>query len=139
MVQEAELLLGCTWERAVLRTGVLVYSNNGETGQAALEHFDIEAGALYEWNGKDWKLVRRNQFVEVTGPGGILAMPIRQPTPSGLPAGTINRFWLGVRNAETGWIFTACQKQVTVTTALTAGIPNGQESAILEPKEIPIT
>lgn len=51
--------------------GVLVYSNNGEPGSQALKQFDIEAGALAEWNGKDWKLVRRNQFVEVTGPGGI--------------------------------------------------------------------
>ncbi|GAB3907359.1 hypothetical protein GCM10028803_40960 [Larkinella knui] len=51
--------------------GVLVYSNNGEPGPQALKQFDIEAGSLSEWNGKDWKVVRRNQFVEVTGPGGI--------------------------------------------------------------------
>jgi hypothetical protein len=51
--------------------GVVVYSNNGESGQEALEKFDIESGSLSEWNGKEWKLIRRNQFVEVTGPGGI--------------------------------------------------------------------
>jgi hypothetical protein len=51
--------------------GVLVYSNNGEAGQRALEQFDIEAGSLSEWDGKEWKLIRRNQFVEVTGPGCI--------------------------------------------------------------------
>lgn len=51
--------------------GVVVYTNNGESGKAALEQFDIEAGSLSEWDGKDWKTVRRNQFVEVTGPGGI--------------------------------------------------------------------
>ncbi|WP_025762329.1 hypothetical protein [Dyadobacter tibetensis] len=51
--------------------GVMVFSNNGESGQKALKHFDIEAGVLAEWNGQDWKVVRRNQFVEVTGPGGI--------------------------------------------------------------------
>ena len=51
--------------------GVLVYSNNGELGSEALEKFDIESGALAEWDGQEWKLVRRNQFVEVTGPGGI--------------------------------------------------------------------
>ena len=51
--------------------GVLVYSNNGEASKEALKQFDIEAGVLAEWNGKDWKVVRRNQFVEVTGPGGI--------------------------------------------------------------------
>ncbi|ADB40298.1 hypothetical protein [Spirosoma linguale] len=51
--------------------GVMVYSNNGEPGPLALKQFDIEAGVLAEWNGKDWAVVRRNQFVEVTGPGGI--------------------------------------------------------------------
>jgi hypothetical protein len=51
--------------------GVLVYSNNGEAGPRALEQFDIEAGSLSEWDGKEWKLIRRNQFVEVTGPGCI--------------------------------------------------------------------
>lgn len=51
--------------------GVLIYSNNGEPGPKALTDFDIEAGSLSEWNGKDWKVVRRNQFTEITGPGGI--------------------------------------------------------------------
>ena len=51
--------------------GVMVYSNNGESGPQALKQFDIESGVLAEWNGKDWNVVRRNQFVEVTGPGGI--------------------------------------------------------------------
>lgn len=51
--------------------GVLVYSNNGEATHEALEKFDVEAGSLSEWNGRDWKVVRRNQFTEITGPGGI--------------------------------------------------------------------
>jgi hypothetical protein len=51
--------------------GVLVYSNNGEATKEALEKFDVESGSLSEWNGKDWKVIRRSQFVEVTGPGGI--------------------------------------------------------------------
>lgn len=51
--------------------GVMVYSNNGETGAKALTDFDIEAGVLAEWDGEAWTVVRRNQFVEVTGPGGI--------------------------------------------------------------------
>ncbi len=51
--------------------GVVVYSNNGEPGKRAEIDFDIESGVLAEWDGKDWKVVRRNQFVEVTGPGGI--------------------------------------------------------------------
>jgi hypothetical protein len=51
--------------------GVTVYSNNGEPGKKAEEEFDIESGSLSEWDGKNWKVIRRNQFVEVTGPGGI--------------------------------------------------------------------
>ena len=51
--------------------GVAVYSNNGETGEKALKEFDIEAGSLSEWDGREWKTIRRNQFTEVTGPGGI--------------------------------------------------------------------
>ena len=51
--------------------GVLVYANNGEASEAALQQFDIQSGALAEWDGENWKLIRRNQFTEVTGPGGI--------------------------------------------------------------------
>ena len=55
--------------------GVAVYSNNGEPGQKAEKQFDIESGSLSEWDGKNWKVIRRNQFVEVTGPGGIYSNP----------------------------------------------------------------
>ena len=65
------LLLGAHGKGAYSGQGVLVYSNNGESGQQALEQFDIESGVLAEWDGKEWKTVRRAQFVEVTGPGGI--------------------------------------------------------------------
>ncbi|MCF0074367.1 hypothetical protein LZD49_28040 [Dyadobacter sp. CY261] len=51
--------------------GVAVYSNNGEPGAKAEKQFDIESGSLSEWDGKNWKVIRRNQFVEVSGPGGI--------------------------------------------------------------------
>lgn len=51
--------------------GVLVYANNGEPGPQALVQFDIPAGSLSEWNGQTWTVVRRNQFTEITGPGGI--------------------------------------------------------------------
>ncbi len=56
--------------------GVLVYSNNGERGKAAQTRPDISSGVLAQWNGKgrgpgQWQVVRRNQFTEVTGPGGI--------------------------------------------------------------------
>ncbi|MDR1818606.1 MAG: hypothetical protein LBR07_10715 [Puniceicoccales bacterium] len=52
--------------------GVLVFSNNGENTPAALKRPDVTAGALAEWDGREWRVVRRNQFTEITGPGGIL-------------------------------------------------------------------
>lgn len=51
--------------------GVVVYSNNGATTPEAMKEFDAESGVLAEWDGTSWTVVRRNQFVEVTGPGGI--------------------------------------------------------------------
>lgn len=51
--------------------GVLVYANNGEHSPEARTNPFIPSGALTEWDGKEWKVVRRNQFTEVTGPGGI--------------------------------------------------------------------
>lgn len=53
--------------------GRVIYANNGEHGQAALTIPSTPSGALGEWRapGDDWQLVRRNQFTEVTGPGGI--------------------------------------------------------------------
>lgn len=69
--QSTALLPGAHGKGLYSGQGVLVYSNNGEPGPEALERFDIEAGSLSEWNGSSWKTVRRNQFVEITGPGGI--------------------------------------------------------------------
>lgn len=63
--------------------GVLVYSNNGEHGPEALRRPDIPSGVLAEWDGRAeaWTIVRRAQFTEVTGPGGILgnADPANDP------------------------------------------------------------
>ncbi len=64
-------LPGAHGKGAYTGQGVLVYANNGEKGEQALKQFDIESGSLSEWDGETWKLVRRNQFCEVTGPGGI--------------------------------------------------------------------
>ena len=53
--------------------GRLVYANNGEKGGAAHRDPTTTSGALAQWFGEgDWRMVRRNQFTEVTGPGGIL-------------------------------------------------------------------
>jgi hypothetical protein len=51
--------------------GRLVYANNGEHSELARSRPDIESGVLAEWDGRGWRVVRRNQFTEVTGPGGI--------------------------------------------------------------------
>ena len=53
--------------------GLLIYSNNGEdNNREALTNPSIPSGALASWEGAgDWKLIRRNQFTEVTGPGDI--------------------------------------------------------------------
>jgi len=68
---ESELLLGVHGKGFYSGQGVYVYSNNGEASDRALVDPKIEAGSLSEWDGENWTLIRRNQFVEVTGPGGI--------------------------------------------------------------------
>ena len=68
--------------------GVLVVANNGEYAARTAKKFEPfvyavpntranpnEAGALAEWDGSGWKLIRRRQFTDVTGPGGIMGAP----------------------------------------------------------------
>lgn len=68
--------------------GRLVVANNGEHGAGSVNQykpFDYfvdpaptsreDAGALCEWDGETWRLIRRRQFTDVTGPGGILGPP----------------------------------------------------------------
>ncbi|NQU52424.1 MAG: hypothetical protein HQ522_07780 [Bacteroidetes bacterium] len=85
--------------------GVMVFSNNGEASPLALKQFDIEAGVLAEWNGQDWQVVRRNQFVEVTGPGGIYGNENPETDPIWATGWDHKSVLLGVRNAETDWDF----------------------------------
>lgn len=52
--------------------GRIVYSNNGDRGPRVMFDPTVSSGALAEWEGSgDWRLIRRNQFTEVSGPGGI--------------------------------------------------------------------
>jgi hypothetical protein len=53
--------------------GRVVYANNGDRDKRVTTDPATPSGALGEWTkpGDDWQLVRRNQFTEVTGPGGI--------------------------------------------------------------------
>ncbi|MFV0269418.1 MAG: hypothetical protein ACK5HT_20030, partial [Draconibacterium sp.] len=85
--------------------GVMVFSNNGEATQEAQRKFDVKAGVLAEWDGKDWKVVRRNQFVELTGPGGIYGNPNPETDPIWATGWDHKSILLGVRNPETGWDF----------------------------------
>jgi hypothetical protein len=53
--------------------GRIVYANNGDHAKEALSNPRVPSGVLAEWDGRAdaWTIVRRNQFTEVTGPGGI--------------------------------------------------------------------
>jgi len=104
MAQEASLLPGAHGKGLYSGQGVLVYSNNGEANKAALKHFDIEAGSLSEWNGKDWKLIRRNQFTEITGPGGIYGNEHPETDPIWATGWDHKSLLLGVRGAGK-WVF----------------------------------
>ena len=105
MAQEAALLPGAHGKGLYSGQGVMVYSNNGETGQAALTQFDIESGGLFEWNGSEWKLIRRNQFVEVTGPGGIYGNPNPATDPIWATGWDHKSILVAVRDPETGWSY----------------------------------
>ncbi len=54
--------------------GRLIYANNGDPDGVRLPPTAI-TGCLAEWDGKDWQVVRRGQFTEVSGPGGIYGNP----------------------------------------------------------------
>ncbi|MBE0534289.1 MAG: hypothetical protein IH624_01370 [Phycisphaerae bacterium] len=53
--------------------GRLIYANNGEVSEEARRRPDVPSGCLAEWDGKSdlWRVVRRNQFTDVRGPGGL--------------------------------------------------------------------
>jgi hypothetical protein len=62
--------------------GRVIYANNGEHSDEAKRIPTTPSGALGEWNGSgDWQLIRRNQFTEVTGPGGIHGNPNPETDP----------------------------------------------------------
>lgn len=97
-------LLGAHGKGLYSGQGVLVYSNNGETSPAAMKQFDIESGVLAEWDGQEWKTVRRSQFVEVTGPGGIYGNPNPETDPIWTTGWDHKSVLVGVR-ADGDWSF----------------------------------
>lgn len=100
-----ELLPGAHGKGFYSGQGVAVYSNNGENSREAMSRFDAESGVLAEWDGKDWKVVRRNQFVEVTGPGGIYGNANPETDPIWATGWDHKSVLLGVRDAKKGWSF----------------------------------
>ena len=62
--------------------GLVILANNGERSPKALLDPTIVSGGLGSFNGEgNWSLIRRNQFTEVTGPGGLTgnANPAKDP------------------------------------------------------------
>lgn len=105
LAQANALLPGAHGKGFYSGQGVAVYSNNGEASKEALHKFDVEAGVLAEWNGTEWKIVRRNQFVEVTGPGGIYGNSNPSTDPIWATGWDHKSVLLGVRDASKGWSF----------------------------------
>jgi hypothetical protein len=87
--------------------GVYVYSNNGEYGSDAKTKPETPSGVLAEWDGKaeKWTVVRRNQFTEVTGPGGIHGSENPATDPIWAVGWDHRSLLLGVRMPDTGWSF----------------------------------
>lgn len=63
----------------------LILANNGQTAAGKFDPANLkiggapqneeQKGVLAEWDGERWSIVRRRQFTEVTGPGGIDGAP----------------------------------------------------------------
>ncbi|MCC7495342.1 MAG: hypothetical protein IT204_23535 [Fimbriimonadaceae bacterium] len=51
--------------------GRVIYANNGEVGPAALTRPETPSGCLASFDGRTWQTILRNQFTEVSGPGGL--------------------------------------------------------------------
>ncbi len=87
--------------------GVLIYSNNGEKSKEALSDPRIPSGVLAEWDGKSdtWKVVRRNQFTEVTGLGGIEGSANPATDPIWATGWDNKSAILALREPATGWSF----------------------------------
>lgn len=103
--KHVELLPGAHGKSLYSGQGVMVFSNNGENSAAAMKHFDALSGSLSEWDGKDWKVIRRNQFVELTGPGGIYGNTNPETDPIWATGWDHKSVLLGVRQPDKGWTF----------------------------------
>jgi len=66
--------------------GRFIMANNGESGGGGGGSYadilvggpaesDEDAGVLAEWDGREWRIIERWQFLDVTGPGGLYGAP----------------------------------------------------------------
>lgn len=80
---DGELLPGYHGKGGYSGQGRLVYANNGELNAAAQSDPSVTSGVLAQWRGPDskWEVVQRNQFTDVTGPGGIRGNPRPESDP----------------------------------------------------------
>lgn len=87
--------------------GVVIYANNGEPSREAGTRPDIPSGVLAEWDGvsREWQVIRRNQFTEISGPGGISGNPQPATDPIWTVGWDTRSLLLGVRLPESGWTF----------------------------------
>ncbi len=87
--------------------GVYVYANNGDHASQARTDPATPSGVLAEWDGKSgkWEVVRRNQFTDITGPGGIHGSAHPATDPIWAVGWDHRSVLLGVRMPEKGWSF----------------------------------
>lgn len=102
---ESDLLEGVHGKGFYSGQGVYVFSNNGEGTAEAKRNPRVTAGVLAEYDGKQWTQVRRNQFTEVTGPGGIYGNPNPDTDPIWALGWDYKSVILAVRDARKGWSF----------------------------------
>ena len=65
------LLPGCHGKGLYSGQGRLIYATTANLPVQRSTRPDIPSGLLASWDGAEWTVVRRNQFTEVTGPGGL--------------------------------------------------------------------
>lgn len=100
-----DLLPGAHGKGLYSGQGVMVFSNNGELSGDAMKKFDALSGSLSEWDGANWKVIRRNQFVELTGPGGIYGNSNPETDPIWATGWDHKSVLLGARDPQKGWTF----------------------------------
>ena len=102
---ESDLLEGVHGKGFYSGQGVYVFTNNGEGTDEAKRNPKVTAGVLAEYDGKAWKQVRRNQFTEITGPGGIYGNPNPDKDPLWALGWDYKSVILAVREPRDGWHF----------------------------------